>query len=462
MSIAVKEHGKKLCERMQSLRSDTNLVDLDLVCEDEHLHVHKVVMAASSKFFKEQLCKASNLRAPVILKLEDFNLILKREAVSFLVEFIYKGEVNIPCELLTPVCEAAHALGVQGLTEFLPAPAKPTTAPSVQESSTQSEGGQCSSVPSAVTTSLSSLQPSNPSIITQVAQVGQPAVPHQWADSSNQFPDFYHDSVQPSRNSHSASAVASELSNNFEGGMDSNSHDSQPKSRLRIINGSMTSENIHELKTQNPPPVQQQQPLDNNVFFNWIGGAPGFDQQCNNIIDLEPSGWYNNQYNYTEEGSSWTTPAATTSSWPSVAPSSVEATMTTAHSAGSEVIETALSSTSSSSPNLPPENTSTTISKKGDESKLRPPPLLLAKGGKRPELEVRKDLLPTAPASTVPEEIANVFQAEEDKSSGSQYKCLDCSMVFGTDAQLRSHNRHAHSQDNSLLFCPICKNTVLQ
>ena len=94
MSIAVKEHGKKLCERMQSLRSDTNLVDLDLVCEDEHLHVHKVVMAASSKFFKEQLCKASNLRAPVILKLEDFNLILKREAVSFLVEFIYKGEVN--------------------------------------------------------------------------------------------------------------------------------------------------------------------------------------------------------------------------------------------------------------------------------------------------------------------------------------------------------------------------------
>ena len=468
MSIVVKEHGKKLCERMQSLRSDTNLVDLDLVCEDLVLNVHKVVMAASSKFFKEHLCKASNLRAPVILKLEDFNLKLKREAVSFLVEFIYKGEVNIPCELLTPVCEAAHALGVQGLTEFLPAPAKPNMTPSALETSTQSEGGQCNSLPASVTTSSSSssLQPTNSAIITQVAQVNQAVIPHQWADSSNQFPDFYHDSVQPSRSSHSASAVA-ELSNNFEGDMDSNSHDSQPKSRLRIINGSMTSENIHELKTQNHPPVQQQQPLDNNVFFNWIGGAPGFDQQCNNIIDLEPSGWYNNQYNYTEEGSSWTTPAATTSSWPSVPTSSVEATLNTTHSTASEVIGTALSSssssssTSSSSSNPPPENTSTTISKKDEESKLRPPPPLLAKGGKRPELEVRKDLLPTAPA-TAPEEIANVFQAEEDKSSGSQYKCLDCSMVFSTDAQLRSHNRHAHSEDNTLLLCPICKTAVLQ
>lgn len=92
MTLSVKEHSQKLCEKLQSLRSDTNLVDLDLVCEDQHLHVHKVIMAASSKFFKEELSKsvATLTRGPVILRLEDFNMKLKREAVSHIVEFIYK------------------------------------------------------------------------------------------------------------------------------------------------------------------------------------------------------------------------------------------------------------------------------------------------------------------------------------------------------------------------------------
>jgi len=139
MTLSVKEHSQKLCEKLQSLRSDTNLVDLDLVCEDQHLHVHKVIMAASSKFFKEELSKsvATLTRGPVILKLEDFHMKLKREAVSHIVEFIYKGEIVIPANLLSPVCEAAHNLGVHDLIDFLPAPAKKTTPPTVQESSTQ-------------------------------------------------------------------------------------------------------------------------------------------------------------------------------------------------------------------------------------------------------------------------------------------------------------------------------------
>ena len=75
----LKDHSKQLCDKLQSLRSDMNFVDLDLVCEDAHLHLHKVIMAASSKFFKEQLSKSvTTVRsAPVILKLEDFNMKLK-------------------------------------------------------------------------------------------------------------------------------------------------------------------------------------------------------------------------------------------------------------------------------------------------------------------------------------------------------------------------------------------------
>ena len=48
MTIDVKEvHGKNLCEKLQDLRADTNLVDLDIVCEGTTLSVHRCVLAAS-------------------------------------------------------------------------------------------------------------------------------------------------------------------------------------------------------------------------------------------------------------------------------------------------------------------------------------------------------------------------------------------------------------------------------
>lgn len=77
----------------------------------------------------------------MILRLEDFGLELKRDAVSYIIEFVYRGEVNIPGERLTDVCQvrievcpfltkkifqfqAAHTLGVVGM-EHLPVPAPP-------------------------------------------------------------------------------------------------------------------------------------------------------------------------------------------------------------------------------------------------------------------------------------------------------------------------------------------------
>ena len=119
MCIYMKEHGKQLCENLQLLKMQGSLVDLDMVCEEQHLQVHKVVMAAASKFFKEQLGKA-NVTVPVIVRLEDFGLDVKREALGYIVDFIYRGEVVVPGEKLSDVCAAAHILGINGLTDFLP------------------------------------------------------------------------------------------------------------------------------------------------------------------------------------------------------------------------------------------------------------------------------------------------------------------------------------------------------
>ena len=49
--------------------------------------------AAGSRFFKDQLCK-QNVQVPVILRLEDFGIKLSIDAVSYIIEFVYRGEVR--------------------------------------------------------------------------------------------------------------------------------------------------------------------------------------------------------------------------------------------------------------------------------------------------------------------------------------------------------------------------------
>ena len=50
-------------------------------------------MVAGSRFFKDQLCK-QNVQVPVILRLEDFGIKLKMDAVTYIIEFVYRGEVR--------------------------------------------------------------------------------------------------------------------------------------------------------------------------------------------------------------------------------------------------------------------------------------------------------------------------------------------------------------------------------
>lgn len=472
------------------------MVDLDLVCEDAHVHCHKVVMAASSKFFHEQLCRSPTVRgAPVILRLEDFNLKLKREAVSFLVEFIYKGETVIPAEILSGVCEAAHSLGIHGLTDFLPAPAKKANPPRLQESGTQIDD-------EALHSNTTNSSDSNSNGNTQNQQTQQ--IVNQWqslpnGESFGMVQDFFQQQaateMPPFQGGYSQASVQNNAGykplfynqdSNFIIDLENNSMDgttdqppmpssstpsssahsssttepvqSNPKGRLRIINQGPMTENIHDIKTNHASHSHQAnlETHSSNSFLNWMPNI-GLEQQQQANFDPENSMWYGNQMPaYTEEGSSWTTPAApamssTSSQWPS--------------NSETEEDSSGVNNASQNSENRP--SSAAKVNKSSsDEVKMRPPPPLLAKGSatKRPELEVRKDLtLPTAP--TARED--NVFEADEDlpisldEASASQFECLQCSMAFGSDSQLRSHVRHAHKNEESMLSCPICKTTVL-
>ena len=546
MSINIKEHAKHLCEKVQTLRSESNLLDLEVLCEDAKINVHKVVMAACSKFFKDQI--KSNVTT---VKLEDYSLKVKKDAVSYIVDYIYKGEVEIPCAALQDVCQAAHCLGVYDLIDFLPAPSvRRATPPAVQESSTQIE--ETCDVPNNISSSSSSNSNANNSDLQISPRQDTPqTVPssqvlnHQWpssisnvnettnnhfmtpANSENNYQHqaggpgpstSYNNAPPPINSSYPYKTFYS--SNNYQENnhhnynqqpvihnepqeatiidLDSNSHDGpevsvdpQPRGRLRIINqpGPMT-ENIHDLKNQHHQEQSQNthQSHSSNSFMQWpnLLSAP-FDTP----FEAENSSWYS-QFNYNDEGPSWTTPAVVASNWP---PNSANGDSQSQPwpSSTSENLGSGTGGNTTPIPNEDPEiitNDNSTYSKnvQSEESnekvKIRPPPPLLAKGtpprnsvgkaaNKRPELEVRKDLtLPTAPTMITD----NVFQADEDlsdilevdndiqtpanrttTSSSGKFQCVECSMMFDTEAQLRSHMRHAaHKpvEEETLLFCP--------
>ena len=75
----------------QELRHDTEFVDVTLVCEsNERITAHKVLLAASSLFFKI-LFLNSNRKQELEFKMKEINF----KNLSFVMDFIYTGEVNI-------------------------------------------------------------------------------------------------------------------------------------------------------------------------------------------------------------------------------------------------------------------------------------------------------------------------------------------------------------------------------
>ena len=95
------------------LRDEKELFDLTLVCGEtqEQVSAHKVVMAASSQFFRNILRRNPHQHPLLYLK-----GVKHKELVSIL-NFIYKGSVNIAQEELSSFLSVAEELKVKGLTQ---------------------------------------------------------------------------------------------------------------------------------------------------------------------------------------------------------------------------------------------------------------------------------------------------------------------------------------------------------
>ena len=93
------------------LKDETDFFDVTLVTEDEKfVTAHKVVLSASSEFFKNILKKADHSKPMIYLNEVEF------KELSQVIDYIYEGETNIYQEDLDTFLGVAKKLKIEGLT----------------------------------------------------------------------------------------------------------------------------------------------------------------------------------------------------------------------------------------------------------------------------------------------------------------------------------------------------------
>ena len=106
-------HQSNLLGVFSQLLRDESLVDVTLSCSEGHsIRAHKVVLSACSSYFQSLFIDHPSRHPIVILKDVHFS------ELRTLIEFMYKGEVNVEYRQLSALLKTAESLKVKGLTEM--------------------------------------------------------------------------------------------------------------------------------------------------------------------------------------------------------------------------------------------------------------------------------------------------------------------------------------------------------
>lgn len=109
INLKWKSFHSNIVTGFEDLWEEEGLVDVTLATNGRCLKAHKVILSASSPFFKE-IFLMNPCQHPVIV-LQDVHY---NELISILT-FVYKGEVNILQENLPLLLRAAEMLQIRGL-----------------------------------------------------------------------------------------------------------------------------------------------------------------------------------------------------------------------------------------------------------------------------------------------------------------------------------------------------------
>ncbi|XP_054269854.1 zinc finger protein 628-like isoform X2 [Macrosteles quadrilineatus] len=106
-------HQNNLLGVFSQLLQDESLVDVTLACAEGHsIRAHKVVLSACSSYFQSLFVDHPGRHPIVILKDVCFS------ELRTLVEFMYRGEVNVEYCRLSALLKTAESLKVKGLAEM--------------------------------------------------------------------------------------------------------------------------------------------------------------------------------------------------------------------------------------------------------------------------------------------------------------------------------------------------------
>lgn len=104
-------HHSNIFSVFEQLLSNEALVDVTLACEGLSLKAHKMVLSACSPFF-QNLFLENPCKHPIVI-LKD----MRYEDLKAIVDFMYRGEVNITQDQLSALLKIADTLKVKGLAE---------------------------------------------------------------------------------------------------------------------------------------------------------------------------------------------------------------------------------------------------------------------------------------------------------------------------------------------------------
>ncbi|XP_049943225.1 modifier of mdg4-like isoform X7 [Schistocerca serialis cubense] len=104
------KHQSTLVSVFDALLDNEKLTDCTISAQGQHLRAHKIILSACSPYFEELFTK--NYEKHPIIILHD----VKYAVVKALMDFMYRGEVNIPHEELSCVLKLSESLQVRGLS----------------------------------------------------------------------------------------------------------------------------------------------------------------------------------------------------------------------------------------------------------------------------------------------------------------------------------------------------------
>ena len=104
------QFAENISQSYKEMREESTFFDVTLACDDDfQIEAHKVVLSASSTFFKNVLKK--NQHSHPLIYMKGFN----RKSVEEIIDFMYYGEVNVDQEDLNGFLTVAQELKVKGL-----------------------------------------------------------------------------------------------------------------------------------------------------------------------------------------------------------------------------------------------------------------------------------------------------------------------------------------------------------